>query len=338
MINRENYEIYFLDFFDNNLSKEKAQLLFDFLEENPDLKEEFDQFKNLSLQKDSPNEKLNDFSGLKKPLKINVLNEDDYFIGDLEGDLTELESEELSDYLFEFKDRKKKFLRYQKTKLVAPTIIFSGKYKLKKGRVVPLYYYISGAAVAASIGFLIWTNPLDTNISLGNVNDLSELNFPKAKQVMNNYQVDNEIIQIVRKNNDENSNVKREREKLELISSNNNLDEHIFISDIKEVALPDSVPLVSFSEDFEFIAHENRSKQKTNVITPRKLLNRGISKMFLGETKNELKSKDFLAVAGVKIEDKIQKNTLNKESKNTGNEYSIVKIGRFFEFKRKKRK
>ncbi|KXK46137.1 MAG: hypothetical protein UZ10_BCD003001461 [Bacteroidetes bacterium OLB10] len=49
MINRENYEIWFIDYFDGKLSPEQTAELLLFLEENGDLKLEFDSFSNITL-------------------------------------------------------------------------------------------------------------------------------------------------------------------------------------------------------------------------------------------------------------------------------------------------
>ncbi|NNM16054.1 MAG: hypothetical protein HKO56_05300 [Bacteroidia bacterium] len=49
-INKHNYEAFFIDFFDKNLNEEDTAMLFSFLDENPDLKAEFDAFEMLTLE------------------------------------------------------------------------------------------------------------------------------------------------------------------------------------------------------------------------------------------------------------------------------------------------
>ena len=49
MISRENYEIYFIDFFEGNLSEKDVDMLNSFLDSNIDLKIEFENFQNISL-------------------------------------------------------------------------------------------------------------------------------------------------------------------------------------------------------------------------------------------------------------------------------------------------
>ena len=48
MINRTNYEIYFIDYFDGRLDEKSQKELFAFLKANADLKDEFDRFVRLA--------------------------------------------------------------------------------------------------------------------------------------------------------------------------------------------------------------------------------------------------------------------------------------------------
>ena len=48
-INSHNYESWFLDYFERNLTAQQEKELFLFLDENPTLKEEFEAFENISL-------------------------------------------------------------------------------------------------------------------------------------------------------------------------------------------------------------------------------------------------------------------------------------------------
>jgi len=51
-INRNNYEAYFLDYRENNLSPEQVAELMIFLEQNPDLKASFEAYENIELATD----------------------------------------------------------------------------------------------------------------------------------------------------------------------------------------------------------------------------------------------------------------------------------------------
>ena len=53
MINRSNYEVWFIDYADGQLSPEQVAELLLFLEENPDLKNEFTLFEQVELPVDT---------------------------------------------------------------------------------------------------------------------------------------------------------------------------------------------------------------------------------------------------------------------------------------------
>ena len=48
-INRNNYEIFFIDFYDNKLTPAQKLEVELFLESNPDLKAEFEEFENVTI-------------------------------------------------------------------------------------------------------------------------------------------------------------------------------------------------------------------------------------------------------------------------------------------------
>ncbi|MCX6310702.1 MAG: hypothetical protein NT084_03605 [Bacteroidetes bacterium] len=87
-IDRENCEAWFLDYYEGNLSKEGVEALFSFLILNPDLREVFDSYEEVSF---SPDKKVH-FDGkadLKKSVEladgINELNYEEYFVAEVEG-------------------------------------------------------------------------------------------------------------------------------------------------------------------------------------------------------------------------------------------------------------
>ena len=51
-INLNNYEIYFIDFFDGNLNAQGESELMLFLDSYPELKEEFESFENINLEQE----------------------------------------------------------------------------------------------------------------------------------------------------------------------------------------------------------------------------------------------------------------------------------------------
>ncbi|MCK9398934.1 MAG: hypothetical protein M0Q51_02920 [Bacteroidales bacterium] len=101
-INQDNYEQFFLDHAEGNLSPEMERELTDFLEANPDLKPVLKDFDPSPL----PFEEFNNDS-LKKRLKKNIHptghidqdNVDEWMIRDVEGLLNEAEENELKEFL-----------------------------------------------------------------------------------------------------------------------------------------------------------------------------------------------------------------------------------------------
>jgi hypothetical protein len=172
-INRDNYEIYIVDFYDGTLSAPLTSELMLFLEANPDLKLEFDEYGIAALPMDAATLDSSFKNNLKKisaqPIGvINKSNVDTYLIMELEGFLSSKEQHDLNDFIVSntayVHDRK----LYQLTRVKADTaIVFANKERLHKPlpvrRIVAWRYFASAAAVAAfiyvGIGFLYNDKP-----------------------------------------------------------------------------------------------------------------------------------------------------------------------------------
>ncbi|MCI5055868.1 MAG: hypothetical protein MRY83_07150 [Flavobacteriales bacterium] len=149
MINRENYEIFFIDYFEGNLDFETQNLLFKFLDENPDLQQEFQEFEPVTLEQETVSL---DKSFLKKELKINSSNEDDYIIGLLEDDLSKEERHQIKIYLDENPSKQKKLRQFEHSK-VAPDkgVIYHDKSSLKRSVVIPFLRVKTVFRMAAAV-------------------------------------------------------------------------------------------------------------------------------------------------------------------------------------------
>ena len=102
-INRKNYEAYFLDYRENSLSPEQVAELMIFLEENSDLKPEFDSFENIVLQPEK-DIRFSKKEALKKFMVISTKNIDsdnfeEKLVANLEGDLSSEGKIELKDFM-----------------------------------------------------------------------------------------------------------------------------------------------------------------------------------------------------------------------------------------------
>ncbi|MBL4668048.1 MAG: hypothetical protein JKY30_02140 [Flavobacteriales bacterium] len=154
LITRNNYEAYLLDYVEETLSPELVAELMLFLEQHLDLKEVLEDFEIHTLV---PKETVAfDKSALKKEAGlITLVNYEDFIIAEVEGINTPEKSTALYLFLEQNPEKQEEFVTYQKTTLVAPTIIFEGKKSLKKkeGVIVPMYWWYSSAAAVVIILF-----------------------------------------------------------------------------------------------------------------------------------------------------------------------------------------
>lgn len=130
MINKNNYESWFLDYYEGALPAERVAELFLFLEQHPHLKEEFDAFENIKLTDD-----LTDVFPAKDFLKKTLVDESNvqqFLIAELEGDLNADELKALHDFIATHKQFETDKMLYAKTKLADDPMLFPNKEELKK--------------------------------------------------------------------------------------------------------------------------------------------------------------------------------------------------------------
>lgn len=129
-INKNNYEAYFLDYHEGNLTPvQVADLLF-FVEQHPELKEEFENFENFSLE-DFSSIEFENKSSLKKEITLD--NKEEYFIRAVENELNPTEIGLLNNFLKQYPQFLVDLELFQKTKLSLDTsIVFEHKNGLKR--------------------------------------------------------------------------------------------------------------------------------------------------------------------------------------------------------------
>lgn len=159
-INRDNYEIYMIDYLDNNLSPEMVDELMLFLDKHPDIKEESSNL-NMDIQLADNDVVFEDKAALKQITEttqnITKDNCETWFIASVEGTLNQEEKQLLNEYLNTHPELQKEYQLLTKTKLSPDlSIRFDGKRKLKKFVIgfssQTVYSY---AAVAAAVALLI---------------------------------------------------------------------------------------------------------------------------------------------------------------------------------------
>ena len=120
-ISNGNCEAWFLDYYEGNLSKEGVEELFSFLVLNPDLRDLFDSYEDVSFSPDK-HIKFDWKSELKKPMDvaigINESNFEEYFVSHVEGVLNANEEAEVEKFLLQFPEKRAELELLQKAILI----------------------------------------------------------------------------------------------------------------------------------------------------------------------------------------------------------------------------
>lgn len=165
-INRNNYEAFLIDYVEGKLDASQVAELVLFLEANPDIREEFEEFENISLQ--SHNISFIEKENLKKvPIQVVAgIGEENYeqlFVAYYEGDLAPQEQNELLHFLSVNTQLKSEFEIHKHLKIESDqTILYPQADKLKRRPAIAAWWW-SGSAVAAAIAlFFALFNLLNT--------------------------------------------------------------------------------------------------------------------------------------------------------------------------------
>ena len=129
-INKNNYEAFFLDYHEGNLSPQQVADLLLFVEQHPEFKEEFESFENVTFDDLSAVTFENKFS-LKK--EITLENKEEYFIKSAENTLTPVEKTLLDHFIKQHPQFLVDLQLFQKTIVSADaSITFENKESLKR--------------------------------------------------------------------------------------------------------------------------------------------------------------------------------------------------------------
>ena len=153
IINRENYEAYFLDYYEGNLTESRAEELMDFLAQHPDLREEFESFELVFLP-DDLKMVMPGKDQIKKPENTRPGSHslDKQMIAYFEGDLDEESSSTLLAAVAKDPSLQKDFALFSKTRLQPEKgVVFAGKSGLKRYTIGVFMPAIERFAVAAAI-------------------------------------------------------------------------------------------------------------------------------------------------------------------------------------------
>lgn len=148
MITRDNYESYFMDYLEDNLPVNMIDQFLDFLNQNPDLKEELHQFEEVNLPGEHvvfPEKKQLYKSAAEQNLWLET-----NCIAYQEGDLDAHESKAFETYLAAHPELKKEQDLFAKARLIPDTkIYFPGKRKLyrKSGTTLAMNWVARAVAI-----------------------------------------------------------------------------------------------------------------------------------------------------------------------------------------------
>ncbi len=155
-ITRDNYEIYFLDYLEGNLDNALVDNFIEFLQQNPDLKEELQLVGSLNLKPDTENFKGKD--SLYKE-KYDLKKEfEKAAVAYLEGDLILKEKTEFEAYLSVHPEKQQELALFEKTKLQPDnSVVFFKKDRLyhpSKGRTILLW--ATRVAAVVTVAFFVY--------------------------------------------------------------------------------------------------------------------------------------------------------------------------------------
>jgi hypothetical protein len=155
VINRSNYQIWFLDLIDGSLNEKEKLEVEKFLEENPGLRTELDSLKSLKLKpghdsfpgKESVIKSVSDYTDIQF---------ENLCIASLENDLPAGQISEFQEMIAADVQKKKMFELYSRLKLRPLPGSYTGKYQLRKLTTGQKIFRISllTSAIAASIAVL----------------------------------------------------------------------------------------------------------------------------------------------------------------------------------------
>ena len=182
-LTRNNYEIWFLDYLDDQLSNDQLDTFLDFLELNPDLKEELRGVSEISLKAGDETVDIREIL-LKTPDDIPGISAiDQLCIARMENDLTPEEAEKFDARLTEDARLEKNYTSFRLTRLdPADKVIYPFKKDLIKKTRTLTPWIITAVSAAAILVFALLVWPTEEESAAGS-QQLAATSMP-AKEVV----------------------------------------------------------------------------------------------------------------------------------------------------------
>lgn len=311
-INKQNYEIFFIDYLDNNLSKNKLKELNEFLEKNPELSNELNELKNFNL-KDFSEENIvfEEKNILKKKYisedkEISKENFENLCVANLENDITKTLKNELKNHINNDENKKKEFLLFQKIKFFPnKKIIFNRKNELKKkffyANRKSIFMTISSMAAIFLIFFSLYLD-LNRNEKINNLMVFEKISceniafkFPEMKLKKNDVFFEKKILLEIHINEEmkkdtlieifaKNENIKNNLFEIVFDEKENklsNLDSNLMVFNEKEN--PNNNDLAYFSQKGNYPNSIKKEKNKNEIYNEKTIKKEYSLKEFVSE-------------------------------------------------------
>ena len=160
---RTNYEIWLIDYLDGTLDEDRVKQLISFLDENPDIREEFEELSQYNIR---PGEKsFTDKNLLKK--SASDLYESQFellCVAASENDLSEQQREDIQKIIAENQKKRKTFDLINSLKLVAPVLKYNNKSLIRKLTTVQKIVRLSVIGLSAAAGIAVMISIFNVSV------------------------------------------------------------------------------------------------------------------------------------------------------------------------------
>lgn len=190
-INRNNYESFFIDYLEGNLDENLVDDFIEFLQQNPDLKEELSLFETVSIEQEEITFNKKDLLFKEKYDSEKTFNET--AIARLEGEITAEESVEFENYLTIHPEKQRDAALFGFTKLQPDqSVIFGPKNKLyRRTAAKTILLWTTRAAAVIIVALSVYTfidktsNKIipDNKVAVVENNPEKKTNQPEIKEV-----------------------------------------------------------------------------------------------------------------------------------------------------------
>jgi anti-sigma factor RsiW len=161
MINRHNYEEFFLLYVDNELAPEERSAVEIFMQQNPDLAAEMEMLQQATLHGDPIKFEQKELL-YNQAEGVTLDNYEEYFLLSVDKELTGKETGEVEKFVLQHPKLQNEYVVLQKTKLEPEAIRFEGKKKLYKnqekerGVLLSPWFRMSVAAAVITLAMMTW--------------------------------------------------------------------------------------------------------------------------------------------------------------------------------------